>query len=66
MYVGALGVCLLPTFQKNKDNYYYKSLGASGAVSAVVFAYIMLNPMQGWAYIHTCFIPDFYLALYTY
>ena len=66
MYVGALGVCLLPTFQKNKDNYYYKRLGASGAVSAVVFAYIMLNPMQGVGLIFIpVFIPGFLFgALY--
>ncbi len=47
MYVAALGVCLIPTYSKNKDNYQYKSLGASGAVSAVVFIQILLNPMNG-------------------
>lgn len=47
MYVAALAVCLLPTYSKNKNNYNYRSLGASGAVSAVVFAYILLNPLQG-------------------
>lgn len=66
MYVLALPVCLLPTFSKNKENYYYKSLGASGAVSAVVFAYIMLNPMQGVGLIFIpVFIPGFLFgALY--
>ncbi|HVM88518.1 MAG TPA: rhomboid family intramembrane serine protease [Puia sp.] len=66
MYVLALPVCLLPTFSKNKNNYYYKSLGASGAVSAVVFAYIMLNPMQGVGLIFIpVFIPGFLFgALY--
>ncbi|HLK27390.1 MAG TPA: rhomboid family intramembrane serine protease [Puia sp.] len=60
MYLLALPVCLLPTYNKNKDNYYYKSLGASGAVSAVVFAYIMLNPMQGVGLIFIpVFIPGF-------
>lgn len=47
MYISALGVCLLPTYAKNKNNYHYRSLGASGAVSAVVFAYILFNPLQG-------------------
>ncbi|MBI1779799.1 MAG: rhomboid family intramembrane serine protease [Sphingobacteriales bacterium] len=47
MYVAALGFCLLPTYSKNKNNYHYRSLGASGAVSAIVFAYILLNPLQG-------------------
>lgn len=47
MYVTALAACLLPTYTKNKTNYHYRSLGASGAVSAVIFAFIFLNPLQG-------------------
>ena len=44
MYVSALFVCLLPTFAKHKHDYYYRSLGASGAVSAVIFAGLLLAP----------------------
>ncbi|MBM3416641.1 MAG: rhomboid family intramembrane serine protease [Bacteroidetes bacterium] len=44
MYVLALFFCLLPTFAKHKNDYHYRSLGASGAVSAVVFAGILFNP----------------------
>lgn len=44
MYLLALVFSLLPTYVKNKDNHYYRSLGASGAVSAVIFAGIMLEP----------------------
>jgi membrane associated rhomboid family serine protease len=44
MYFLALFVCLIPTFIKHKNDYYYRSLGASGAVSAVVFAGILLDP----------------------
>ncbi|MBL7730550.1 MAG: rhomboid family intramembrane serine protease [Chitinophagaceae bacterium] len=44
MYVAALFVCLLPTFAKHKDDYHYRSLGASGAVSAVVFAGLLIAP----------------------
>lgn len=47
LYLSSLVVCLLPTYSKNKDNYHYKSLGASGAVSAIVFAFIFLAPLQG-------------------
>ena len=47
MYILALGACLIPTYSKNKDNYHYRSLGASGAVSAVVFASILFNPLLG-------------------
>lgn len=44
MYVSALLISLLPTYFKHKDSYNYKSLGASGAVSAVIFAGLMLAP----------------------
>ncbi len=46
MYVTALIVCLLPTYKKHKGNFYYRSLGASGAVSAVIFSFILLFPTQ--------------------
>src|SRR6266487_5136094 len=54
MYVAALGACLVPTYMQHKENYAYRSLGASGAVSAVVFAGIFLYPTQG---IGIMFIP---------
>jgi membrane associated rhomboid family serine protease len=44
MYGSALAVCLLPTFAKHQNDYHYRSLGASGAVSAVVFAGLMIAP----------------------
>lgn len=44
MYLVALIVSLLPTYFKNKNNPNYRSLGASGAVSAVVFAALMMQP----------------------
>ena len=56
MYVLALGASLLPTYSKQKDNSYYRSLGASGAVSAVVFAKILFEPLNG---IGLFFIPVF-------
>lgn len=56
MYVLSLAACLIPTYTKNKDNYHYRSLGASGAVSAVVFVQILLDPMMGVGII---FIPIF-------
>ena len=54
MYVSALAVSILPTYFKNKDNYHYRSLGASGAVSAVVFCGILFDPITG---IGLFFIP---------
>lgn len=47
LYFGALVVCLLPTYLQHKDNYHYRSLGASGAVSAVIFVGVVLNPTMG-------------------
>ena len=47
LYVTALIVCLLPTYMRHKEDYYYRSLGASGAVSAVIFVGIFLNPTMG-------------------
>lgn len=47
LYVVSLIVCLLPTYFKNQNNYHYRSLGASGAVSAVIFAGIFLYPTMG-------------------
>ena len=43
-----LGLVLsdLPTVIKHKDNFNYNSLGASGAISAVLFSYILFNPMS--------------------
>lgn len=54
LYVISQFLCLLPTYFKNKDNYSYRSLGASGAVSAIVFAGIFLSPLQKMGLI---FIP---------
>lgn len=43
-YILAIIVAMLPTYARNKNNAYYSSLGASGAVSAVLFAYILFAP----------------------
>ena len=52
----SLIVCVIPDFTKHRNDPNYRSLGASGAVSAVVFTYIMFNPLQG---IGLLFIPVF-------
>jgi membrane associated rhomboid family serine protease len=53
-YVVGLVVSILPTYQKNRDNPEYRSLGASGAVSAVLFASIIVQP---WSKLYLMFIP---------
>lgn len=47
LYITSLIACLLPTYFQHRNNYYYRSLGASGAVSAVIFVGIFLNPTMG-------------------
>lgn len=44
LYVGALIIADIPSYFKHQDNYGYKSLGASGAVSGVVFAAVVFSP----------------------
>lgn len=46
LYVTSLFACLLPTYSKHKKDENYRSLGASGAISAVIFAYVVFNPLQ--------------------
>lgn len=63
-YVGGLIVSILPTYYKQRENWRYHSLGASGAVSAVLFAYILIAP---WSIIYVFFLPVpaiLYAALY--
>ena len=54
--LGGLAATILP-YYRNSDNSMYRSLGASGAVSAVVFATIMWNPQLE---LMLLFIPDSY------
>lgn len=53
-YAGALVASILPTYLRNRGNSRYRSLGASGAVSATLFAFILLQP---WARIVVLIIP---------
>ncbi len=53
-YLSALVVSILPTYLKHQKDPNYRSLGASGAESAVLFAFILINP---WAMIGVFFIP---------
>ena len=53
-YLAALVVSILPSYLKNHANPNYFSLGASGAVSAVLFAFILISP---WSLIFVFFIP---------
>ena len=72
LYVTALPISLLTTYWKHNQNPRYASLGASGAVSAVLFAAILLKPtIKIGLFILPPIIPGFvfgplYLLLSTY
>jgi membrane associated rhomboid family serine protease len=64
MYLTALVASSIFTYFRQKDNRYYNALGASGAVAAVLFTYILLMPL-GTIYIYAIPIPAWlYGALY--
>jgi len=46
LYLFGIIISDVPTVLKHKNNIYYNSLGASGAVSAVVFACILFLPLR--------------------
>jgi membrane associated rhomboid family serine protease len=45
LYLGGLLISIVPAYGKHKNDVFYNSVGASGAVSAVVFASIILYPV---------------------
>jgi len=53
-YLGGIVVSVLPSALPNRNNPRYATLGASGAVSAVLFAYILLQP---WSLLYIYFLP---------
>lgn len=53
-YLSAIVVAILPTYLKHRHDARYRSLGASGAVSAVLFSYILFAP---WNLIFVFFLP---------
>src|SRR5215207_9250975 len=46
LYFTALIVASLPDYFRYKDSYHFRSLGASGAVSAVIFSLIVFFPQS--------------------
>ena len=53
-YLSAILVAILPTYLRHRHDPRYRSLGASGAVSAVLFAFILVQP---WSLIFVFFLP---------
>jgi membrane associated rhomboid family serine protease len=53
-YLGGLIFSELPSYFKHIKNYNYRSLGASGAVSGILFSFILLAP---WQTLYVFFFP---------
>lgn len=54
LYVSAVVVGFIPTVVRHRNDSNYRSLGASGAVSAVIFSAIIMNPSLS---MYLLFIP---------
>jgi len=64
LYIGGLLLSATPSFGKHKNNAWYTAVGASGAVSAVVFASILISPLSGIRFIFIPFdIPAFIFGI---
>ncbi len=53
-YLFAIIASIIPSYLNNKNNLHYRSLGASGGVSAILFTAILINP---WSILLIYFIP---------
>ncbi|MGO4263097.1 rhomboid family intramembrane serine protease [Lysobacter sp. TAB13] len=53
-YLSAIVVAILPSYLRHRKDGSYVSLGASGAVSAVLFAFVLVDP---WSWIIVFVIP---------
>lgn len=53
-YFTAIIAASIPDYFRYQDQYHYRSLGASGGVSAILFSYILLAP---WDKLYIWFIP---------
>ncbi len=53
-YATAVVLSVLPSYLRHRNDANYRSLGASGAVSAVLFAYILVRP---WSMILVFVVP---------
>lgn len=54
LYVGGAALSVIPAYGRNKENPFYNAVGASGAISSVVFAIIIINPFASLSLI---FLP---------
>jgi membrane associated rhomboid family serine protease len=60
MYLTGIIISDIPTYLKQKNNYAYRSLGASGGVAAIIFSSILIYPLNpiGLIYLPKEFWPS--------
>jgi membrane associated rhomboid family serine protease len=63
LYILAIIVSDLPTYLKQRNNPQYNSLGASGGVAAIIFAFIIFQPLQNICLYFVICIPGFILGV---
>jgi membrane associated rhomboid family serine protease len=54
LYFIGIIASVIPSYEKHKNDYHYNAVGASGAVSSIVFSAILINP---WMSLSLMFIP---------
>lgn len=57
LFFGGIIIANLPALFKRRKDLYFKSIGASGGVSAVLFSYILINP---WSKLYLYFVLPLY------
>ncbi|MBT1703365.1 rhomboid family intramembrane serine protease [Fulvivirgaceae bacterium PWU20] len=62
LYILAIVVSDIPTFAKHKNNPRYNSLGASGGVSAIIFGFIIFQPLSDICLYFALCLPGFILG----
>ena len=63
LYVGGLVISIAPTYKKHQHNAGYNALGASGAVSAVLFTAILFRPLDKIYLYGLIGLPGIFLGL---
>jgi len=63
LYGGGILFSNMSALLKHRDNYYYNAVGASGAVSAVLFTFIFLNPWEKLYFFGLLPIPGILFAI---
>ncbi len=63
LYFGAILASNIWSLIKHQNDYYYNAVGASGAVSAMVFAFIFFNPWEKLYFFAVLPVPGIVFAL---